>query len=103
MQVKTSHNLKDEDLSDIVAWAQANPDNVRGKTIEEIYKLKTWDEREKTGYEKALSELKQKAKESVETDSTPNTMENFEVRSLQDAMRLAEKELSTRDKREKGV
>jgi len=79
-----------ERVNDLVNWAKVNPEQARGKSVSEMYQLMTWKEMYDKGRLSAKAEYEKKAKESLETDSVPNTVSNPEVKSVKDAARAAE-------------
>jgi len=100
--VKQTYSVNDDKLADLVAWAHANPERARGKSIEDIYLISTWENQKEAGKREALKELKRKESESLESESAPNTVENIEVNSLMDAVRVAEKKLAQGKEHKRG-
>jgi len=101
--VKSTYGVDDGVLNDLVAWSHANPERARGKTIEDIYLISTWERQREVGKKQALSELKKKESESLETDSAPNTVDQTEPKTLREAWKLAEQEIRKAKKHKKGV
>jgi hypothetical protein len=96
--LKGKYRLEDGFLNEMVAFAQTNPQVVQGQSLENIYKLMTYETQAKLGRQQALAELKKKEKESLESGSSANTVEQKEVGSVRDAWTLAEKEFASRNK-----
>lgn len=89
---------KPEVLTDLTIWAESNPELVRGKSIEEMYMLKTYDERFEQGKRIAEAELKRKTQSLVETSSVNNTIDTEEVDDLEAAFAKALQEHKTTNK-----
>lgn len=90
------HALKDDYQNDMVAFAQANPTSVKGQSLENIYKLMTWDSQQKAGRQSAMAEMKRKEQESLENNSSINTVEKEEPKSIAESFALAEKQHATK-------
>lgn len=82
----------DDIVPDLVAWKHIHPE-FANVGMEGIYRLWAAEKLPTVVKEKALSEMKTKEKESLESDSSPNTVENFEVKNLWDAVKLAERDM----------
>lgn len=74
---------------DLVAWALANPAEAKGRSIKDMYRSMTYTEQYSRGKEAALKELKKKESESLETDSTPNTVSTVKPKTLHEAANAA--------------
>ena len=92
---------KDDLLPDLIAFKHNNPTLCQGLSVEGIYRQWAFEKLPSVAQTKVMEEMKKKEKESVESDNSTNTVENFEVKNLRDAVRLAEKELSQKSTRTK--
>lgn len=86
------HALKEDFQNDMVAFAQSNPKSVKGQSLENIYKLMTWDNQQKAGRQAAMAEMKRKEQESLENNSSVNTVEKHEPKSIAESWALALKQ-----------
>lgn len=86
-------------MDDLVAWSMSNPNLVKGKSVKDMYMLMTYSEQFTKGKQTALKELQKKEKQSVETDSVPNTVSTKKASNIREAAEMAFQEVSAKYKK----
>jgi len=99
VQLQKEHNLDDSFQNDMLAYAQANPEQVKGRSLKQIYRDMTWEQQREIGRKEVLAELERKKKEAVEVaPSASQTVPDEEVMSFAEAWEASVAEAAEKQK-----
>ncbi len=82
--------LKDPTIQhELTTWAEANPNEVRGLSIPQMYKMFSYDRQKELGKLEAKKEFERKEKEQPESGGVSNTVEDGEYEDVEAAFNAA--------------